>query len=475
MGAPLAYTLPGPLSSEKLQAGKGLFRHGLRYNSAAKASAERGFIPPAQMIVGRAEGDYVWDLDGNRYIDFQNGWATNPLGNCHPEIIEAVHQAHLRYGYHWEHPLRYELADQLAQIMPGQQLPRFTFEVSGTEAVESAVHLALCYTKRRHIISFASAFHGEGLGTKMISGYTSENNVYMEPWAGGVIKAPYPHSQNIPADMSPEQYVDYCLWYLETHIPSYITPADNIAAIIVEPGLAEGGNWIPSPDFIQGIRRICDKHNWLMIVDEVLTGLGRTGNLWGVEHYDVVPDIMVVGKNLSGGIEPCAGVAARDEILGDNPRASAGSTFAGTPAGCAAGLKTLEIFQRDNIVAQAASLAELAEQRMSGWAERYEIVSEVRCLGLLMGISFTHPNRYNMADDYDDSWVARTVRNEMLINGVWAICDTEPTVRMYPALNMDQQTFMQALDIIETAIQTVEKGDRLVGDYPPIPSGVTGF
>jgi 4-aminobutyrate aminotransferase / (S)-3-amino-2-methylpropionate transaminase / 5-aminovalerate transaminase len=471
----LAYSLPGPLSREKLQAGKGLFRHGLRYDKAAKASAERGFIPPAQMIVGRAEGDFVWDLDGNRYIDFQNGWATNPLGNCHPEIIEAVHQAHLRYGYHWEHPLRFELAEKLAEIMPGQQLPRFTFEVSGTEAVESAVHMALCYTKRRHIISFTSSFHGEGLGTKMISGYTSENNVYMEPWAGGVIKAPYPYSQNIPADMSPEQYVDYCLWYLETHIPSYIIPADNIAAIIVEPGLAEGGNWIPSPDFIQGIRRICDKHDWLMIVDEVLTGLGRTGTLWGVEHYDVAPDIMVVGKNLSGGIEPCAGVAARDEILGDNPRASAGSTFAGTPAGCAAGLKTLEIYKRDNIVAQAASLAELAEQRMAGWAERYTIVTEVRCLGLLMGISFTHPNRDQMSDDYDDSWVARTVRNEMLVNGVWAICDTEPTVRMYPALNMDQQTFIQALDVIEAAIQSVEKQDVLVGDYPPIPSGVTGF
>ncbi|MDG1163743.1 MAG: aminotransferase class III-fold pyridoxal phosphate-dependent enzyme [Porticoccaceae bacterium] len=471
----MAYSLPGPLSREKLQAGKGLFRHGLRYDKAAKASAERGFIPPAQMIVGRAEGDFVWDLDGNRYIDFQNGWATNPLGNCHPEIIEAVHQAHLRYGYHWEHPLRFELAEKLAEIMPGQQLPRFTFEVSGTEAVESAVHMALCYTKRRHIISFTSSFHGEGLGTKMISGYTSENNVYMEPWAGGVIKAPYPYSQNIPADMSPEQYVDYCLWYLETHIPSYITPADNIAAIIVEPGLAEGGNWIPSPDFIQGIRRICDKHDWLMIVDEVLTGLGRTGTLWGVEHYDVAPDIMVVGKNLSGGIEPCAGVAARDEILGDNPRASAGSTFAGTPAGCAAGLKTLEIYKRDNIVAQAASLAELAEQRMAGWAERYTIVTEVRCLGLLMGISFTHPNRDQMSDDYDDSWVARTVRNEMLVNGVWAICDTEPTVRMYPALNMDQQTFIQALDVIEAAIQSVEKQDVLVGDYPPIPSGVTGF
>lgn len=471
----MSYQLPGPKTLEKLQSGRDLMRHGLRYDSAAKVSAARGFIPPAQILVGRAEGDFVWDLDGNRFIDFQNGWATNALGNCHPEIIEAVHAAHRRYGYHWEHPLRFELAQKLADIMPAQQLPRFTFEVSGTEAVESAVHLALCYTQRRQIISFTSAFHGAGLGTKMISGYTSEHNLYMEPWAGGVIKAPYPHSENIPANMTSQQYIDFCLWYLESHIPEYIAPADNIAAIIIEPGLAEGGNWIPSLDFIQGIRRICDKYDWLMIVDEVLTGLGRTGRMWGIEHYDVVPDMLVVGKNLSGGIEPCAGVATRDEILGDNPRASAGSTFAGTPAGCAAGLKTLEIFERDNLVLRAQQLTAFAEQRMADWAERYSIVSEVRCLGLLMGISFTHPDRDQMPDDYDDSWIARTVRNEMLINGVWAICDTEPTVRMYPALTMDEGVFVEALDILEAAIQTVDKGGRLVGDYPSIPSGVTGF
>ena len=212
-----------------------------------------------------------------------------------------------------------------------------------------------------------------------------------------------------------------------------------------------------------------------MIVDEVLTGLGRTGRMWGIEHYDVVPDMLVVGKNLSGGIEPCAGVATRDEILGDNPRASAGSTFAGTPAGCAAGLKTLEIFERDKLVLRAQQLTAFAEQRMADWAERYSIVSEVRCLGLLMGISFTHPDRDQMPDDYDDSWIARTVRNEMLINGVWAICDTEPTVRMYPALTMDEGVFVEALDILEAAIQTVDKGGKLVGDYPSIPSGVTGF
>jgi 4-aminobutyrate aminotransferase-like enzyme len=168
-------------------------------------------------------------------------------------------------------------------------------------------------------------------------------------------------------------------------------------------------------------------------------------------------------------------VAARDEILGDNPRASAGSTFAGTPAGCAAGLKTLEIFQRDNVIEHGAELAVIAAQRMADWSTKYAIVSDVRCLGLLMGISFTHPNKAQFGDDYDDSFVARTVRNEMLVNGVWAICDTEPTVRMYPALNMDKQVFVEALDIIEAAIQAVENGTPLVGDYPAIPSGVTGF
>ncbi len=138
--------------------------------------------------------------------------------------------------------------------------------------------------------------------------------------------------------MDQAQYSEYCLWYIETHLPRFVVPEENIAAVLVEPGLAEGGNWIPSVAFIQGLRRICDKYDWLLIADEVLTGLGRTGTMWSVEQYGVVPDILVAGKNLSGGIEPCAGVAARDDILGDNPRATAGSTFAGTPGGCAAAL-----------------------------------------------------------------------------------------------------------------------------------------
>ena len=471
----MAYDLPGKKTKAFLDSCKSYFKHGLTYELDAKRSNSRGFKAPAQIMLDRAKGDHIWDLDGNKFIDFQNGWATNPLGNCHPEILEAVRLANERYGYHWEHPLRFELAEKLAEIMPGKQLSRFTYEVSGTEAVESAVHTALCFKKRRYVVSFASSFHGASLATKMISGYTSEHNIYMEPWDGSVVKAPYPHSENIPAGMSHDQYVDYCLWHLDHHIPEYIVPSDNIAAVLIEPGLAEGGNWIPSKKFIEGIRKICDKHGWLMIADEVLTGLGRTAKMWGVDHYDVIPDMLIVGKNLSGGIAPCAGVATRDEILGNNPSASSGSTFAGTPAGCAAGLKTLEIYQRDNVIDHAKKLSEVAKNRMAEWVEKYSIVSEVRQLGLLMGISFAVPDNDKIKEGWDNSFIARTVRDQMLRNGVWAICDSESTVRMYPALNMAEKVFSEAFDIIESAIIEVDSGAVLVGDYPAVPTGVTGF
>ena len=471
----MTYDLPGKKTKAFLHSCKSYFKHGLTYELDAKRSNSRGFKPPAQIMLDRAKGDHIWDLDGNKFIDFQNGWATNPLGNCHPEILEAVRLANERYGYHWEHPLRFELAEKLAEIMPGKQLSRFTYEVSGTEAVESAVHTALCFKKRRYVVSFASSFHGASLATKMISGYTSEHNIYMEPWDGSVVKAPYPHSENIPAGMSHDQYVDYCLWHLDHHIPEYIVPSDNIAAVLIEPGLAEGGNWIPSKKFIEGIRKICDKHGWLMIADEVLTGLGRTAKMWGVDHYDVIPDMLIVGKNLSGGIAPCAGVATRDEILGNNPSASSGSTFAGTPAGCAAGLKTLEIYQRDSVIDHAKKLSEVAKNRMAEWVEKYSIVSEVRQLGLLMGISFAVPDNDKIKEGWDNSFIARTVRDQMLRNGVWAICDSESTVRMYPALNMAEKIFSEAFDIIESAIVEVDSGAVLVGDYPAVPTGVTGF
>jgi acetylornithine/succinyldiaminopimelate/putrescine aminotransferase len=177
---------------------------------------------------------------------------------------------------------------------------------------------------------------------------------------------------------------------------------------------------------------------------------------------------MVVGKHLSGGIEPFAGFSARDDILGDNPRATGGSTFAGTPAGCAAALKTLEIIRRDQVLDHAQGLAELAAKAMADWETRFEIVSQVRGLGLLMAVSFQQPGQNGIH-------IARSVRDEMLRRGVWALCDFQPQVRMYPALNMSAEVFKSGLAVMEAAIAAVARDGPKVGDYPPLPSGNVGF
>jgi 4-aminobutyrate aminotransferase-like enzyme len=465
----MAGEFPGPKTRASLSRGTPLFANGLTFDQKFSQAKQKGRREVRQIVIDRAQGDFVWDLDGKQYIDFQNGWATNPLGNAHPEIIEAVHAAHQCYGFHYDHPLRYDLAERLASIMPNGQLPRFNFEVSGTEAAEAAVYAALTHTKRRFIIAFSSCYHGESIGGKVISAYDGKKSKYLEAFTGGVIKAPYPYSDDLPPGMCQEQYVDYCLWYLENHIPNAIASADNIAAILIEPGLAEGGNWIPTQGFVRGIRDICNRNDWLMIADEVLTGLGRTGKMWGVEHYDLVPDILVVGKNLSGGIEPCAGIATRDDILGDANEFSSGSTFAGTPAGCAAGLKTLELYERENLVQRAAHLGELAAATMAAWEET-PIVSEVRSSGLLIGVGFTSP------DAAFENWhLAREVRGRMLENGVWAICDREETVRLYPALNMDEKTLIEGLEVMKDAIDQVAAHGPTEVDSPAWPTGVAGF
>jgi len=463
---------PGKKTRAMLERGIPLFRNGLKFESEMEKAGRRGFRSARQIVVDKAEGDFIWDLDGKRYIDFQNGWATNPVGNAHPEVIEAVHQAMKRYGFHYDHPLRYELAEKLLAIMPDQSISRLNYEVSGTEAAEAAVHLALTHTKRRYVITFSSSYHGNSIGAKLLSGLGSDGHSrYLEAWTGGVIRAPYPYSENIPAGMTQEQYVDYCLWYLDNHIPNSMVSRDNIAAVMVEPGLAEGGNWIPPGGFLQGIRALCDKNDWLMISDEVLTGLGRTGKMWGIEHYDVVPDILVFGKNLSGGIEPCAGVTARDDILGDNDAFSSGSTFAGTPAGCAAGIKTLELYERYNLVANAAHLGRVAAEMMSAW-QQYDIVRQVRGNGLLLGVSFQDPGPDKTSKNW---WVARAVRDQMLKLGVWAISDRQDTIRMYPALNMDEAVLREGLEIMHKAIRHVNDHGQDVGDSPAWPTGVAGF
>ncbi|NLT47482.1 MAG: aminotransferase class III-fold pyridoxal phosphate-dependent enzyme [Clostridiales bacterium] len=456
----MIYDIPGEKSKKeflKIQE----YIHGLGdYEREAAAAKALGHKPPAQMLVGKTKGDFIYDLDGNEYIDFHAGWASNPVGNANEEVIEVVTEAFKKYGFSYHHPLQEALAEKVAEITPNKALTRSSFEISGTEAAEAAVSYALRYKNRPLIISFSHSFHGDSLGAKTLSAITIDRKINLEAWRGGVIHVPYPITFELPLDITAEQYVDYIIWYIEEFICGLVAPAESIAGILLEPMLAEGGSWTPPNCFAQKLRKLCDKNDWMLISDEVLVGLGRTGKTWGIDHSGVQPDIMVIGKNITGGIMPNAMVVGTEKAMGNNS-ARSGSTFAGSPAGCAAGIKTLEIYERDNVIENAAKLGEIALNRMKKWEKEFPLlVTNARGTGLLLGATITDKEG-NPSNEF-----GAAVQNEALKRGAYIINDTEPSIRLYPALNMDEKIMDKGLSIIEEALKEVSKEDYVPSTWP---------
>lgn len=460
------YNLPGPQSLEILKKGPRIFKYGGLYDEQKEKAAKKGMKQPPQMINARGEGSYVIDEDGNRIIDFHAGWASNPLGNAPGEIIEVVEKALRQYGFIYEHKLRYELAEALAAISPKGKLCRANFEISGTEAAEAAVTYALEHTGRPLIITFEDQFHGDSIATRMLgSNRGAHRRKGFEAWRGGVITVPWPHSFDIPAGMSFEQYTDYIIWYIGEFICNKVADPETIAGILAEPLLSEGGNWIPHPKFMPALKNLCEQHGWVFISDEVLAGMGRSGKWWAIEHDGVEPDLIVIGKHLTGGIEPIAAVIGTDEILARNEGHS-GSTFAGTPAGCAAGLKTIEIIQRDRLVERAAAVGEKVLTRIEKWEQRFDIVGQVRGRGFCLGASIV-----NKETGKPDVGVALAVVNEALKRGVWLIWDSEPQIRLYPALNTEEEIIDRGLTVTEEALEAVDQKYE-PSDYPFWTTGI---
>ncbi|MBN2050392.1 MAG: aminotransferase class III-fold pyridoxal phosphate-dependent enzyme [Spirochaetales bacterium] len=462
----MSFNLPGPESLKILKKGPSLFKYGAEYEDMVKAAEKQGQKAPPQMINARGEGSYVIDADGNRIIDFHSGWASNPLGNANPEIVETVYAALKQYGFIYEHRLRYDLAEVLAGISPGGKLTRTNFEISGTEAAEAAVTYALKHTGRPLIIAFENQFHGDSIATRMLgSNRGAHRRKGFEAWRGGVITVPWPISYNIPAGMTFEQYTDYVLWYIDTFVCEKVADPESIAGIIAEPLLSEGGNWMPHPKFMPGLKKLCEKYGWVFISDEVLSGMGRSGKWWAIEHDGVSPDLVVIGKHLTGGIEPIAAVIGTEEVLAHNDGHS-GSTFAGTPAGCAAALKTIEIMKRDNLVPRADTLGKKCLERMRKWEKEFSIIGQARGRGFLLGATVVEKTTGK-----PDIGVALAVVNEALKRGAWLIWDTEPQFRLYPAMNIDEEVLEKGLTITEESIREVEL-HYTPSDYPFWTTGI---
>jgi 4-aminobutyrate aminotransferase len=400
------------------------------------------------IVAQRAEGAYVYDRDGTRYLDFTCGIAVTNTGHCHPKVVRAIQEQaakllHGQVNIIFHQPLL-ELAEELRTIVP-EALDCFFFSNSGAEAVEGAVKLARHATGRPNVIVFQGSFHGR---TALTMALTTSKTVYRvgyQPLPAGVFVAPYPYTYRY--GWSPEETEAFCLRELEFLLKTQTAPSET-AAILVEPVLGEGGYVVPTPGFLKGLRRICDEYDILLIADEIQSGFGRTGRWFAVEHFGVVPDVMVMAKGLASGL-PLSGIAARRELMERWIPGSHGGTYGGNAVACAAAVATIRAIREDGLLENAQQMGAQLMERLRTLQAEFPVIGDVRGLGLMIASEFT------AADGTPATDLAKAVvegclkRHLMLLTcGPWG-----NTVRWIPPLVVTPEQIEEAVAIFKEALE----------------------
>ncbi|WP_423407121.1 4-aminobutyrate--2-oxoglutarate transaminase [Heyndrickxia sp. MSNUG] len=337
----------------------------------------------------QGEGALLTDIDGNTFIDFAGAIGTLNVGHCPPAVVKALHEQIDRYLHPCFHVMMYEpyieLAEMLNKITPGTHHKKSFFLSSGAEAVENAVKIARKFTGRKGIISFERGFHGR---TYMAMSLTSKVRPYkyqFGPFAPETYKWPYPvYSQE--NSMTSDALDAYMLNKFNTFFLSEVPPTE-IAAVIMEPVQGEGGFNIPSKTFVQGVKKLCEQHDILFIADEIQTGFGRTGKLFAMEHFDVVPDLMTMSKSIAAGL-PISAVTGRAEIMDSAGTGEIGGTFGGSPLGCIAAIEVVKMIDEQKLLEKAISFGERFKDRFGQLADWSGVKCDVRSLGAMCAIEF---------------------------------------------------------------------------------------
>ncbi len=436
----IVVTPPGPKAREILE----------RDSKVISPSYVR-FYP---LVVEKGQGSLLYDVDGNVYIDLNSGLGVMNIGHCHPEVVKAIkEQAEklLHYSntdFYYEESVKF--AEKLISIAPGNFDKRVFFSNSGTESVEAAIKLARWRTKRQYIIGFIGAFHGRTYGSMSITSSKPVQRAGFSPLVPGIVHVPYPYPYRCPFGASPddpEECANRAVEFIEEWIFHKFVPPEEVAAIIFEPVQGEGGYIVPPKNFIPELRKLADEHGILLIDDEVQAGMGRTGKWWAIQHFGVDPDIFTSAKALGGGLPIGATIAKADVMTW--PGGSHASTFGGNPVSCASGLATVNVIEKNRLVERAAELGEKVKKVLNEWKDRYEIIGDVRGLGLMIGVE--------IVKDKASRKKAPDLTQEIMMNswrsGVAVITAGVNVIRIFPPLNMEEEYLFKALDIIESKIK----------------------
>lgn len=364
-----------------------------RLNSAKLWDFKEKVVPKApylytHIFVERAEGAKVWDVDGNEYIDFAGGIGTLNVGHRHPKVVKALENQLQQFLHTCFHVMPYEsylkVCEKLCQVTPGNFPKKAILFNSGAEAVENAVKAAKSYTKRPAVISFDYSFHGRTYMALTLTGKEKPYRIGLGPFVPDVYHSPYPYPYRPPQGIKPEELGSYCLDALERLFEVEVQP-NRVAAIIVESVQGEGGFIVPTPDFLPGLRKICDKYGIVLILDEIQSGFGRTGKMFGCEHFGVVPDLITTAKSLAAGL-PLSGVVGKADILDSVEVGGMGGTYGGNPLSCAAALAVFDIFEKENLLARSQKIGNVIQKRFDDLKNRFEFIGDSRGLGAMRGM-----------------------------------------------------------------------------------------
>lgn len=396
----------------------------------------------------KGEGMYILGDDGKRYLDFTSGIGVTSTGHCHPKVVEAAKKQveTLIHGQYTtvKHPAILELSEKLAAKMP-DPIDRIFYASAGTEAVEAAMRLARQATGRPNMIVFHGGFHGRTIGSLSMTTSSVGLRSGLQPMMGGVVVAPFPDTHHYGWDE--DKAAEFCLRELDRIFVTYSNPKET-AAMLVEPVQGEAGYVPGSKKFYEGLRERCDKHNLLLIFDEVQSGNGRTGKYWAHEHYGVQPDVMITAKGLASGF-PLSCFGARDELMEKGWPGSQGGTYGGNAVACAAALATMDVIESENLVENAAARGKQLRDALDALARDHEEIADVRGLGLMHGVVITDK------DGNPDGERTGKILAECEKSGVLFLrCGPyKEIVRWLPALIVNEKEVDQALSVFADALK----------------------
>jgi len=402
--------------------------------------------PP--LVVADASGSTITDVDGNTLLDFIGGVGVLNVGHNHPRVVRAIHEQadlflHTDYTV-VPYEVYVEVAERLGALVPLTGPTRAAFFNAGTEAVENAVKLARLHTGRPAVIAFEGAFHGRTLLSLTMTSKTHPYKKGLGPFAPEVYRAPFPNAYRGPD-------AALALASLERMLSTHVS-ADSVAAIVFEPQLGEGGFVPAPPEFVRGLRELCDEHGIVLVADEVQTGFGRTGRMFAMQHFGVEADLLVLAKSIAAGL-PLSAVVGRAEIMDGAHDGAIGGTFVGNPVALAAASAVLDVFEDEELVTRAAAIGDVLRERMLAWKERWPQVGDVRGLGAMLALELVEdPETRAPAPDLTASVIDAALQRGLLLlkAGVYGNC-----IRVLCPLTISDGELAEGLDVWEDALDAV--------------------